>query len=262
MAAPERFADSHTAGAVHTGSWPPASRAAYWGEPAAAVTKPGGPFMIRSRTRLGRLGSFIPSVSDRERLTGWLQPLPPSALCHDALACFQVLLSHRRAHRWRACQTGVSDRIGHAVRRVVVDNKPLFAFQQRHEEMRKNRSWYGRKISPCVRPSGLHSSLYFWYRDELADFQDRRLRTRCTVAVDDKARIVLLHQGSVECVRDHAAERGDADVPGHVAHRTNGSRTQCRRPNGCPFSGLSEITHGQMRHASRCAPHEPRPPPG
>ncbi len=34
------------------------------------------------------------------------------------------------------------------------------------------------------------------------------------VAVDDKARIVLLHQGGVECVRDHAAERGDADVPG------------------------------------------------
>ena len=66
----------------------------------------------------------------------------------------------------------------------------------------------------CVRPSGLRSSLYFWYRGELADFQDRRLRTRRTVAVDDKARIVLLRQGGVECVRDHAAERGDADVPG------------------------------------------------
>src|SRR6266852_8112587 len=68
----------------------------------------------------------------------------------------------------------------------------------------------------CVRPSGLHSSLYFWYRGELADFQDRRLRTRRAVAVDDKARIVLLHQGGVECVRDHAAERGDADFPSDV----------------------------------------------
>jgi len=36
------------------------------------------------------------------------------------------------------------------------------------------------------------------------------------VAVDDKARIVLLHQGGVECVRDHAAERGDADFPSDV----------------------------------------------
>src|SRR5258706_6479612 len=55
------------------------------------------------------------------------------------------------------------------------------------------------------------------YRRELADFQDRRLRARPAVAVDDKARIVLLHQGGVERVRDHAAERGDADVPGDVA---------------------------------------------
>jgi hypothetical protein len=30
-------------------------------------------------------------------------------------------------------------RIGHAVRRVVADNKPIFAFQQRHEEMRETR---------------------------------------------------------------------------------------------------------------------------
>ena len=30
-------------------------------------------------------------------------------------------------------------RIGHAVRRVVADDKPLLAFQQRHEEMRETR---------------------------------------------------------------------------------------------------------------------------
>src|SRR5437879_11234260 len=31
-----------------------------------------------------------------------------------------------------------------------------------------------------------------WYRRELADFQDRRLRARRAVAVDDRARVVLL----------------------------------------------------------------------
>src|SRR5258708_33484614 len=56
-----------------------------------------------------------------------------------------------------------------------------------------------------------------WYRRELADLQDRRLPARRAVAVDDKARIVLLHHGGVERVLDHPAEPGDADVPGDVA---------------------------------------------
>src|SRR6266446_1756839 len=71
-----------------------------------------------------------------------------------------------------------------------------------------------------------------WYRRELADFQDRRLRARRAVAVDDKARIVLLHQGGVERVRDHAAEPGDADVPGDVAFALgfrNAEPTECAR---------------------------------
>ena len=54
------------------------------------------------------------------------------------------------------------------------------------------------------------------YRYELADFRDRRLRARRAVAVDDQARIVLLHQGGVEHVRHEAGNRGDADVPGDV----------------------------------------------
>src|SRR5258708_249299 len=71
-----------------------------------------------------------------------------------------------------------------------------------------------------------------WYWRELADFQDRRLRARRAVAVDDKARIVLLHQGGVERVRDHAAEPGDADVPGDVALALgfrNAELTECAR---------------------------------
>src|SRR6266436_3024827 len=71
-----------------------------------------------------------------------------------------------------------------------------------------------------------------WYRRELAAFQDRRLRARRAVAVDDKARIVLLHQGGVERVRDHAAEPGDADVPGDVAFALgfrNAEPTECAR---------------------------------
>ena len=43
------------------------------------------------------------------------------------------------------------------------------------------------------------------------------LRARRAVAVDDEARIVLLHQGGVERVRHQAGRRGDADVPGDVA---------------------------------------------
>src|SRR5258708_12076196 len=55
------------------------------------------------------------------------------------------------------------------------------------------------------------------YRRELADFQDRRLRARPAVAVDDKARIVLLHQGGLERVPDHPAERAHPHFPRHVA---------------------------------------------
>src|SRR6266853_6433260 len=52
---------------------------------------------------------------------------------------------------------------------------------------------------------------------------------RRAVAVDDKARIVLPHQGGVERVRDHAAEPGDADVPGRCgAH----ARLPERRADG------------------------------
>src|SRR5580700_10139716 len=40
------------------------------------------------------------------------------------------------------------------------------------------------------------------YRCQLADFGDRRLRARRPIAVDDKPRIVLLHQSAVKCVRD------------------------------------------------------------
>jgi hypothetical protein len=56
-----------------------------------------------------------------------------------------------------------------------------------------------------------------WYRRKLADFEGRSLRARHAVAVDDKARIVLLHQGGVERVRDQAAGCRDADVPRDVA---------------------------------------------
>src|ERR1019366_10281344 len=55
------------------------------------------------------------------------------------------------------------------------------------------------------------------YRGALADFRDRFLRARRTVAVDNQARIVLLHQGGVERVRHQAGNRGDANVPGDVA---------------------------------------------
>jgi hypothetical protein len=53
-----------------------------------------------------------------------------------------------------------------------------------------------------------------WYK--LADFRDRCLRSRHAVAVNDQARAILLHQSGVELVREKAADRGDADIPGDV----------------------------------------------
>src|SRR5471032_612967 len=55
------------------------------------------------------------------------------------------------------------------------------------------------------------------HRGKLTDFRDRRFRAWRSVAVNDEARIILLHQGGVERVRHKAADRGDADVPGDVA---------------------------------------------
>jgi hypothetical protein len=77
-----------------------------------------------------------------------------------------------------------------------------------------------------------------WYRRELADFQDRRLRARRAVAVDDKARIVLLYQGGVERVRDHAAEPGDADVPGDVAFALGFRNAE---PAECARHGIARV---------------------
>ena len=56
------------------------------------------------------------------------------------------------------------------------------------------------------------------YRGELADLRDRGLRTRRAVAVDDQARIVLLHDGGIQRIRQMGGDAGDADVPGDVAH--------------------------------------------
>jgi hypothetical protein len=81
--------------------------------------------MTRSRTRLGCLGSFIPSVSDRERqfhsvrerpgkADGMAAAVTTPAPCYDAFACSSprlrsdlrdVLLSGRRAHIQRASLT-------------------------------------------------------------------------------------------------------------------------------------------------------------
>src|SRR5271165_2880850 len=55
------------------------------------------------------------------------------------------------------------------------------------------------------------------YRGELAGFRNRRLRARRTVAVNHEARVVLLNQYGIERVRNEAADRADADIPGDVA---------------------------------------------
>src|SRR5229473_2484233 len=110
-----------------------------------------------------------------------------------------------------------------------------------------------------------------WYRRELAAFQDRRLRARRAVAVDDKARIVLLHQGGVERVRDHAAEPGDADVPGDVAFALgfwNAEPMECARHGIASvigdgssaanrLSGISFISAHALESMRGCLRHAP-----
>ncbi len=50
----------------------------------------------------------------------------------------------------------------------------------------------------------------------LAQLEDRRLRPRRSVAVDDQSGIVLPNDDGIERFSDQAANRADADVPGNV----------------------------------------------